>query len=75
MHSTRELSVAYVLESISPGWLTYEIDALMDAGCGSRSTRPIPAAIPGFGSSAFPTMRPFPKTSRALCAFLYEARR
>ena len=69
MHSTRELSVAYVLESISPGWLTYEIDALMDAGCRIEIYPTNPRRYPRFRELGFPDHASFPQDVTSLVRF------
>ena len=53
MHETESLTVAYILESISPGWLTYETDALRDRGCRIEIYPTNPARYPQFKGLGF----------------------
>jgi len=48
MHEREGLTAAYVLESISPGWLTYEMDALTDRGVRIEVYPTSPARYPQF---------------------------
>jgi len=53
MHDPKRLTVGYILESISPGWLTYEIDALGDVGCGIDVYPTSPLCYPRFRALGF----------------------
>ncbi|MBN1882208.1 MAG: glycosyltransferase family 4 protein [Deltaproteobacteria bacterium] len=54
MHETENITVAYILESISPGWLSYEIDALRDSGCRIEIYPTNPARYQEFRGLEFP---------------------
>ena len=53
MHETGNFTAAYILESIGPGWLIYEIDALRAWGCRIEVYPTSPARYPQFRKLGF----------------------
>lgn len=53
MHETGNITATYILESIGPGWLIYEIDALRARGCRIEVYPTSPARYPQFRKLGF----------------------